>query len=156
MTKTSKTSLIVLVVALVNACDAKDVKSPEKTSVALSSEQQAKRADMATVLHGGKLYAQHCAGCHGKLAQGHPNWSQRGPDGRFPAPPLNGTGHTWHHPWKQLRNTIKNGTQKLGGSMPPWGAVLSDKDIDAIISWFQAHWPEEIYNAWSEVDKKAK
>jgi mono/diheme cytochrome c family protein len=107
-----------------------------------------RQLDFAAVARGGRLFRQHCATCHGLNAQGAPDWRQRRPDGSFPAPPLDGTGHAWHHPLKALQMTIRNGTQRLGGTMPAWGDTLSARDIDDIIAWFQAKWPDEIYADW--------
>jgi len=112
--------------------------------------------DMAQIIRGGKLYQQSCAECHGVQAEGAPNWQQPGPDGKWPAPPLNGTGHAWHHPMAILKRTLREGTQKLGGNMPPWGDKLSEQDIDDIIAWFQAKWPDELYAAWHQRDQQAR
>lgn len=113
------------------------------------------RAKFSTVQKGFKLYRANCAACHGDQGQGAPNWKQTGPDGKYPAPPLNGTGHTWHHPMPVLVSTIKNGTQRIGGNMPPWKDRLTDLEISAIISWFQTRWPDELYQAWARMDKDA-
>ncbi len=122
---------------------------PSKISAARSS-------DFGTVMRGGRLFQQNCASCHGQLAQGHTNWQKPDANGKYPPPPLNGTGHTWHHPKAALKDTIKEGTVKLGGSMPAWGHKLSDGDIEAIIAWLQSHWPDEIYAAWLEMDRSAQ
>jgi hypothetical protein len=53
------------------------------------------------------------------------NWKQPGADGKYPAPPLNGTAHTWHHSAKGLVSTIQNGTISIGGNMPAWKGKLS-------------------------------
>lgn len=114
-----------------------------------------RQADFAQIARGGRLYAQNCAECHGESAQGAPNWRQRGPDGRFPPPPLNGSGHAWHHPLRQLQQVIKHGSPG-GGNMPAWSGRLSDAEIDAIIAWFQAQWPDEVYAAWRENNARAE
>lgn len=106
------------------------------------------RAKFSTVQKGFKLYRANCASCHGDQGQGAVNWRKAGSDGKYPAPPLNGTGHTWHHPMPVLISTIKNGTQRIGGNMPPWKGKLADDDINAIIIWFQSRWPDELYQAW--------
>lgn len=106
--------------------------------------------NLAQITKGGRLFRQHCAACHGTNAEGAQNWRQRNPDGKYPAPPLDGSGHAWHHPMNVLQMTIREGTQKIGGSMPAWGNKLSADEIDAIIAWFQAKWPEEIYREWSK------
>ena len=110
--------------------------------------------DEATVRMGHQLYLQHCAECHGEHAQGAPNWQKPGPDGKYPAPPLNGTGHAWHHPMPALRQTIAFGTKRVGGSMPAWKDELSGEQINAIISWFQSQWPAELYQAWQEMSAR--
>jgi len=97
---------------------------------------------------GQRLFQKNCAVCHGKNAQGAKDWRKRNDEGKNPAPPLNGTGHTWHHSYQSLTNTIKNGTVKIGGNMPAWGAKLSNDEIKLILTWITAQWPDEIYSAW--------
>jgi mono/diheme cytochrome c family protein len=108
--------------------------------------------DAATLARGARLFQEHCATCHGANAQGAANWQQRGPDGKYPAPPLNGSAHDWHHSKAALVRTIQDGTARLGGSMPAWRGKLSDAEIEAIIAWFQSLWPEEIHAAWKRMD----
>lgn len=103
------------------------------------------------VAQGKVLFAEHCAGCHGKKAESTPQWRKPDANGNFPPPPLNGTAHTWHHSLPLLRRTLREGGAKLGGKMPPFEKKLSPAEIDAIIAWFQSLWPEEIYARWSGV-----
>jgi len=63
-----------------------------------NTKLSAKRGEFAMIVRGGQLFSVNCAECHGDLAQGHPRWQQLDVNGRYPAPPLNGTGHAWHHP----------------------------------------------------------
>ncbi|MCW5719495.1 MAG: cytochrome c, partial [Bauldia sp.] len=51
---------------------------------------------------GQTLYLANCASCHGVDLEGQPNWQTPLADGRFPAPPHDETGHTWHHSDAQL------------------------------------------------------
>ena len=97
---------------------------------------------------GQKLFQLNCAICHGKNAEGAKDWRKPDKDGKNPAPPLNGTGHAWHHSSKSLTNTIKNGTTKIGGNMPAWKDKLSDREIKLILTWIKAQWPDELYTAW--------
>ena len=97
---------------------------------------------------GQKLFQLNCAICHGKNAEGAKDWRKPDKDGKNPAPPLNGTGHAWHHSSKSLTNTIKNGTTKIGGNMPAWKGKLSDREITLILTWIKAQWPDELYSAW--------
>lgn len=113
-------------------------------------------ADSEQVRRGAQVFEQNCAVCHGERAQGAENWRQRDENGRFPPPPLNGTAHTWHHPYAQLRDIIENGTGAQGGNMPAWEDTLSDEEIDAVIAWFQSLWSEEVYEAWVEIEQRAR
>ncbi|MEJ2346011.1 MAG: cytochrome c [Gammaproteobacteria bacterium] len=111
--------------------------------------------DSFEIRHGARLFEANCATCHGSQGQGDPNWRQRGPDGKFPPPPLNGTGHAWHHPLKMLKYVIKNGSPGGQGNMPAWKDKLSDREIDAIIAWFQSQWPDHAYNAWYQINRRS-
>jgi mono/diheme cytochrome c family protein len=112
--------------------------------------------DRAVLARGSELYQQHCASCHGTSAQGAPNWQKSGPDGKYPPPPLDGSAHAWHHPMVALKQTIQEGTQRLGGAMPAWKGKLSEADTDALIAWFQSTWPDEIYATWADMDRRAR
>ncbi len=100
------------------------------------------------VSRGAPIFARLCADCHGKKAQGTFTWRQRGADGKFPPPPLNGTAHAWHHPIRALGSQIKFGAPGGSGTMPGFAQTLSDQDVIDLIAWFQDKWPDEIYAAW--------
>lgn len=100
------------------------------------------------VARGEKLFQTHCIECHGKHGEGAVNWQKVGADGNYPPPPLNGSGHAWHHPMAVLFQVIKQGSPAKQGNMPAWGEKLSDEEIVAIIAWFQSQWPDQIYQAW--------
>jgi len=112
--------------------------------------------DSAQIQRGHRLFLQNCATCHGATGQGAPNWSRPGVTGTDAAPPLNGTGHAWHHPQQALIATIKFGTQRLGGAMPAWQGKLTDQEINDIVAWFQSQWPDDLYAAWQRMDQKAQ
>jgi mono/diheme cytochrome c family protein len=113
-------------------------------------------ADPALLARGEALFKQHCSACHGDRAQGAFNWQKPGSDGKYPAPPLDGSAHAWHHPTVALKDVIRHGTQRIGGSMPPWRDKLAEADIEAVIAWFQSLWPDEIYHAWADIDRRAR
>jgi len=106
----------------------------------------------AEVEAGRVLYAEHCAACHGADLEGAPDWQRPGPDGRFPAPPHDETGHTWHHGDAMLSDYTRRGGQAvldaLGVSftsgMPAFGDILTDDEIDAILAFIRSTWPERI------------
>ena len=123
---------------------------------AVGAESVPRDFDFLQMKRGGVLYQQNCARCHGKQAEGTANWRQPGKDGKLPPPPLNGSAHTWHHPGTVLVDVIKNGTQRIGGNMPAWRDKLTEQQIQDIIVWFQAKWPDEIYAAWYRHDRGEK
>jgi len=144
--------MFAIVVGVLAGCTPED-----KPPAAAEKAPAVKRSVDHTVLaRGSDLYLQHCAACHGNRAQGASNWHKPGPDGKYPAPPLDGSAHAWHHPLAALKDTIRNGTQRLGGSMPPWRNKLTEADIEAVIAWFQSTWPDEIYRAWADIDRRAR
>ena len=104
------------------------------------------------VVSGGPIYQQHCAACHGERAEGALGWNRPGPDGSYPAPPLNGTAHTWHHPLKQLHKVIMDGGAR---NMPAWRGVLSTAEVLAVLAWLQSHWSDEVYAAWQRIDRSS-
>ncbi len=126
-----------------------DVKELEVIVPVPAPELEIKRdVNLREFSRGQKLYQKNCAVCHGKNGEGNPDWRKVDEDGKFPAPPLNGTGHTWHHSTKVLVDTIKNGTAKIGGNMPAWKDKLSNQEINDILTWVKALWPDEIYATW--------
>jgi mono/diheme cytochrome c family protein len=116
--------------------------------------------DSARLALGGALYGAHCAACHGAELEGEPNWRQRKPDGLLPAPPHDQSGHTWHHPDGQLFEITKRGTAALVGSdyrtaMGPFGAVLSDDEIRAVLAYIKSRWPENIRARQAGITERA-
>lgn len=104
----------------------------------------------ADIKRGAALFQLYCVSCHGKQAEGAPNWFRRDSSGNFPPPPLNGDGHAWHHPKAYLANQIRNGS-KL---MPPFGKLINDQEIEAIITWFQSLWPRDLYHEWQSAQSE--
>jgi mono/diheme cytochrome c family protein len=147
--------LIVLLTILVSACSTDE---PAATSSLQAPEPPPAKRWFAfdQVSRGAKVFQQNCAACHGKRAEGAPNWRKTGHDGKLPAPPLNGSGHAWHHPLKILFQVIKNGSPGGQGNMPPWKEKLSDEEIVAAIAWFQSRWPQELYAAWLQRDAASR
>ena len=103
--------------------------------------------DPATVALGQRVYAAHCARCHGVRGEGQPRWREQGPDGLLPAPPHDASGHTWHHPDDVLFRIVREGTAAVVGGgyesdMPGFADVLSDADIRAVLDYIKSTWPE--------------
>jgi thiol:disulfide interchange protein DsbC len=102
------------------------------------------------VKQGAVKFKQNCAVCHGQNAESTANWKQTDENGKYPPPPLDGTGHAWHHDLELLKKTIREGGAKLGGVMPAFGQQLSDNEIDQLIAYFQSKWPNDTYRKWAE------
>ncbi len=105
----------------------------------------------AVVAQGEAIYAARCASCHGANLEGQPNWRERGPDGRLPAPPHDETGHTWHHADALLFHLTKYGPPKELGNgepyysnMPAYEGVLTDEEIVAVLSFIKSRWPADV------------
>ncbi len=96
------------------------------------------------------LYTQYCASCHQVNLSGAEDWKGYDADGHRKAPPLNGTGHTWHHSDETLHQIIKYGFAKLiknyEGKMIGFEEDLSDKEIDYILGFIKSHWNDEYYD----------
>ena len=98
---------------------------------------------------GRKVYTEYCARCHGPNGESIiKNWKRPNPDGSFPPPPLNGTGHTWHHPFEVLVRTVKQGGAPVGGTMPAFADSLKDEQVIAVIGFIQSMWNDKTYKRW--------
>jgi mono/diheme cytochrome c family protein len=95
------------------------------------------------------VYQNYCVSCHMIDLAGAENWKELDEDGHRKAPPLNGTGHTWHHDDKTLHAIIKYGLAKLvnnyKGKMIGFEDNLSDKEIDSLLAYIKSFWSEEEY-----------
>lgn len=98
-------------------------------------------------VRGAELYADACASCHGAALEGQPNWKERGPGGRLPAPPHDASGHTWHHSDRVLFRIVKEGTAAVVGGgyesdMPGFGDSLTNAEIRDVLAFIKSRWPE--------------
>lgn len=101
------------------------------------------------VSRGKATYDSHCAACHGRALEGQPDWRQRRPDGKLPAPPHDATGHTWEHSDRALFEVTKFGfASKAGASyqtdMRAFKDELSDEEIWAVIAYIKSTWPKRL------------
>lgn len=105
--------------------------------------------DPRQVALGRSVYAGQCASCHGERLEGQAGWQMRKPDGKLPAPPHDGNGHTWHHPDAQLFEIVKQGIGSLAppgykSDMPAYAGTLSDDEIRGVLAYIESTWPAEI------------
>ena len=112
---------------------------------------------------GAKLYAQHCGACHGMKLEGQPNWRQRLPNGRLPAPPHDESGHTWHHPPHVLFGITKFGLVPpfapagYPSDMPAFAGTLSDDEIRSVLAFIESHWrSSDVLDARAEMLRSTK
>jgi mono/diheme cytochrome c family protein len=106
----------------------------------------------AQVDKGKIVFNSNCVSCHGAEAAGTLEWRKPMDDGKYPAPPLNGTAHAWHHPLTALRRQINQGGAKYGGWMPALDEILTGEQVDEAIAYIQSLWPDKIYAAWLKND----
>ena len=132
-------SLVILAIALVTllAC------SSAPTSDDLTANVAAPQSD--PIPSGQKIFALNCASCHGVGGEGQPNWHIQNADGSFPAPPLNGEGHTWHHADGLLYRIVRDGGSELTipgykSVMPAFENILSHQEIIAVLTYVKSLW----------------
>lgn len=111
-----------------------------------------RRYSRAEAERGKPLFAANCAVCHGAQGQGQ---SRADAGGKNPAPALNGSAHSWHHPLKALQSTLAEGGAKIGGTMPPFKKTLTDGQRSDILAYVQSFWSDAIYRRWAERNRAA-
>lgn len=126
---------------------------------ALANETTLRPMDSSLVKSGEAIYVEHCASCHGAKLEGQPDWRNKLPNGRMPAPPHDESGHTWHHADKLLFSIVKLGTDKVVGDgyesdMPGFEDVLTDPQIIAVLSFIKSTWPQEIKELHDGVNER--
>jgi mono/diheme cytochrome c family protein len=120
------------------------------------------KPDPETIKLGARLYAEHCAVCHGTKLEGQPNWRQRLPNGKLPAPPHDESGHTWHHTDNVLFEITKHGLvppyapKDYKSDMPAFADKLSDREIRAVLEYIKSHWTSrEVLDMRAEMTRNA-
>ena len=115
------------------------------------------RDSKIAIARGELLYNQYCASCHMPNLSGAKNWKGKDKDGHNLPPPLNGSGHTWHHSDELLHNIIKHGfinlVKNYKGKMVGFGDKMNDKEIDSVLSYIKSHWKDEIYERQISISK---
>ncbi len=133
-----KAALLISASMALAACDS----SPSIPNAQAASDQ---------LSAGKQVFQENCISCHGVNARGLvKDWQKPGADGKYPAPPLNGTAHAWHHNMKTLMGTIDRGGIPLGGTMPAFKDKLDQQQKEAVVAYIQSLWPDEIYQTWKK------
>ncbi|KPK11885.1 MAG: hypothetical protein AMJ68_04140 [Acidithiobacillales bacterium SG8_45] len=146
-------ALVVLLLLFTAGCSKKDEEKPVEGAALTASEQEQVDAgrifDVERIAKGARLFQENCAQCHGPEAQGHPDWERGRKEGFAAAPPLNGTGTDITLSKVRMMEIIRNGLKQKGEPvMPAWVGRVSDQDIEDVITWYQALWPADTYQAW--------
>ena len=121
--------------------------------ISLFSYKVVAKSQNVDIFSGMELYTSNCASCHmGNLA-GNQDWkSGLDDDGQRLPPPLNGTGHTWHHAPEQLFQVIRYGYKKFDpnykGKMQG-NDDLSEDDVWSILEYIKSVWPKEIRDKYN-------
>lgn len=111
---------------------------------------------------GEKIYAQHCAACHGAKLEGQPDWRRKLPNGRMPAPPHDDGGHTWHHTDAVLFGITKHGLappyapRGYESDMPAFAGTLSDGEIRAALAFIASRWSPQVRKLRAEMMRNAR
>ncbi len=139
--------LVTALISLLLIGSARDVLSGEKSA---SAKQ--------VVAVGQAIYVKQCARCHGDDLQGQPNFRQRLPNGKMPAPAHDETGHTCHHADWQLFEITKTGRQpfrppEYKTDMPAYKDILTDEEIWAVLAFIKNSWPVNIQERQSEFSR---
>lgn len=150
-----RTLFCLFMVCLGGACSKQESNTAVDAAPAKGEIKLLRQNDPEQLKLGKRVFEKFCSRCHGKHAEGAKNWKKIGKDQKYPPPPLNGTGHAWHHPRHILKEIIMEGTEP-DGNMPSWKSTLNEQQIEAVISWFQTLWPDELYAAWAEMDRDSQ
>ena len=129
---------IIAIIVLLTGCSSGEKEITPESNVAL----------------GENVFNENCVSCHGIKGRGlAKDWKVKDENGNYPAPPLNGTAHTWHHSPSDLLYTINKGGGEMGGQMPGFEGRLSEEEKLALLDYIYSLWPSEIQTKY---DKRFK
>ncbi len=104
--------------------------------------------DKVLVERGKSIFNEFCTDCHGAKLEGELGSKATVPEGEKPAPPLNGSAHSYHHADSELFGVIKDGPGSSRANraqrMPVFNRLLREDDIWAVIAYIKSVWPRRI------------
>ena len=138
------------IITLASACGSDD--GSDTSSVADSADP---------VERGERNFGMYCASCHGDTGEGQPHWNITKSDGTLPPPPLNGSGHTWHHGDGTLYKQVKFGGGYLDlpgfkSGMPAFDETLSHQEIVDVLAYVKSLWADLTIRGMSIPDAQAE
>ena len=129
---------IITIIAILAGCSSGEKEKSSELNIALGED----------------VFNKNCISCHGSKGRGlAKDWKVKDENGNYPAPPLNGTAHTWHHSPSDLLYTINKGGGEMGGQMPGFEGRLSEEEKLALLDYIYSLWPSEIQTKY---DKRFK
>lgn len=154
---------VVAVVALGAGCESPDLEnSADRGTFPYIGEEPppVPPIDLQGAERGERLYASTCAACHGTDLSGADDWKTPNPDGTFKPPPMDSSGHTWHHSDQLLTDIITNGSTAPGSAMVGFRDLLSGDDIGDVIAYLKSSWgaDERFFQwavTWQESEREA-
>ena len=98
---------------------------------------------------GMQVYLAHCSTCHGVDLAGATGWQTPDSNGNYPPPPLDNSGHAWHHSTTLLTDIIRDGSSAEGSAMVGFSNRLSEAQIAAVVEYLRSAWgPQEREFQW--------
>jgi len=151
-------SLVIFIIGFLSlsGCGKDEPETAETGGTIQEAKEESQTFSMESLASGARVFQEHCAQCHGPDAQGHPDWERLSKTNFPAAPPLDGSGNDWKRKKQELVAAITNGITRNGlPVMPGWKGRLSDQEIEDVIVWFQALWPEDVYDRWRKANASA-
>ncbi len=92
------------------------------------------------VTRGEEIYNTYCVACHGVQGVGeNPEDIYAMDEYGFVAPPMDDTGHAWHHTDEQLIRMTLEGSPR-NPRMAAWKHVLTQEDAEDVVEYIKSLW----------------
>lgn len=103
-----------------------------------SAPEAATAPDPERVARGRAIFEANCAACHGANGVGEDPANLEAAGG-YPAPPLDASGHAWHHTDRDLAAFISNGSPNTP-RMRAWKTTLTQQQIGDVVQYIKSLW----------------